>query len=196
MVDSFNVFEGEIRANENLSTLLRKHGVDYATIADLAHQSKEVFDVRRLAAGRKYTLLCNKDSAGAAQCFIYEKSPVDYVVFDWRDSLKIYQDAKRVDTLRRTVAGEIHSSLYLNMVRNGVDPGLAISLSEIYAWTIDFYRIQDGDQYKIIYDELYVDDKPVSIGQIHGCWFKHAGEDFYAFYFNQAERGDYFDDHA
>ncbi|MCB0397869.1 MAG: peptidoglycan DD-metalloendopeptidase family protein [Flavobacteriales bacterium] len=193
LVDSFDIKEGHIRNNENLSTILAKYGVDYGTIDLLAKESRDVFDVRRLAAGRKYTLLCDKDSSGYAKCFIYEKSPVDYVVFDWRDSLQIYQGAKQVDTVRRTVSGEINSSLYMNMVRNGVDPGLAISLSEIYAWTIDFYRIQKGDQYKIVFDELYVDEKPVGIGQIHGTWFKHSGEDIYAFYFEQDEHGDYFD---
>ena len=72
----------------------------------------------------------------------------------------------------------------------------AIELANIYAWTIDFYRIQKGDKFKAIFEEVYADGEYIGVGEIKAALFNHSDEEFYAFYFVQDSIGDYFDEEA
>ena len=93
-IDSFHVIQAKLKRNEFLANILLPHNVDYVTIDNLAKKSKEVFDVRRMAAGKKYTILTSTDSSEKAQYFIYQPNAIDYVVYDLRDSINIYTGQK------------------------------------------------------------------------------------------------------
>ncbi len=196
VVDSLIIYKDKVKRNQYLSEILLKYGVDYGKIDELAKRSKKVFDVRKIKAGNNYTVLCRNDSAQKALFFIYESSPTSYVVFDLGDSVHIHKGEKEVTVENRKVSGIIESSLWNAMVATNTDPNLANELSDIYAWTIDFFGIQKGDFYKVMYEELYVDGKAIGIGKIDAALFHHSGHDYYAFYFVQDSTGDYFDEEA
>jgi len=194
--DSLIVFKGKIKPNQNLSEILLKYGVDYSKIDLLAKRSKPIFDIRKIRAGNNYTILCAKDSTRKAKYFIYESSAVSYVVFDLGDSVHIHKGEKEIETRIKTISGTINTSLWNDMLENKTNPVLALDLSDVYQWTIDFFGLQKGDKYKIIYEDLYVEDESVGLGKIIASWFYHAEKEFYGFYFVQDSIGDYFDDKA
>ncbi len=196
VVDSMILYKDKVKRNQFLSDILLKYGVDYGKIDQLAKQSRDVFDVRKIRAGNYYTVLCSNDSAQEARYFIYENSPTSYVVFDLGDSVHIHKGEKEIEIKRQTTSGIIESSLWNAMVASNTDPNLANELSDIYAWTIDFFGTQKGDNYKVIYEELYVEGEPIGIGKIESALFHHSGHDYYAFYFVQDSTGDYFDEEA
>lgn len=193
-LDSFKLETGVIKANEFLADILLKYHVDYVTIQNLADASKKVFDVRKFRANKEYTILTpTADSTNKAAIFIYHPSKTEYVVFDIRDSINIYKEQKEVTVQEREVAGTINSSLYATLIDQKVDAALAITLSEIYAWSIDFYRVQKGDNFKVVFEEKYVDNEFVGIGAIKAALFNHYGEDFYAIPFEQDSIFDFYD---
>ncbi len=159
VIDSLVVYKDKVKKNQFLADILLKYNVDYQIIDLLAKESKKVFDVRKIRAGNRYTVLCNNDSIKEVQYFVYESSATSYVVFDLRDSVHIHIGEKEVDIRLNTTSGTISSSLWNAMVENNADPNLANELSEIYAWAIDFFGIQKGDYYKVIYEELFVEDE-------------------------------------
>lgn len=192
---NYSVHFDDIQKNQFLSDILLACNVPYAAIDQTARIAQEVFPVTKLRAGKPYTVLC--DSTQRAAFFIYEPNAIDYVVFDLRDSIQVYEAARPVETRLQTASGTIHSSLSLTMEKRGTNPQLSLNLSEIFAWTIDFFRIQKGDQYKVIYEEKYVDNQSVGIGQIRAAYFKHWDGDNYAFGFQQGETEEdwqYFDE--
>ncbi len=192
-LDSFTVYKDVIKPNEFLANILLKYSIPYPEIDALAKQSREIFDVRKIAAGKKYTILCSNDSTGRAQCFIYEPNAVDYVVFDMRDSISIYKGEKDVEIKTKTASGIINSSLYQTLENANVTPVLAIEMADVFAWTIDFYRIQKGDWFKVVYEEKFVDGKSIGLGKVLAAKFNHYEKDFFACYFVQDSIGDYFD---
>ncbi|MCD4735794.1 MAG: metalloendopeptidase, partial [Bacteroidales bacterium] len=196
VIDSLEVVQGKIGKNEFLSEILQDYGMPYSEIDKLVRKSKPLFDVRKMRAGNRYTVMQSNDTLQTLQYFIYEISVSNYVVYDFRDSIHIHKGKKEISYKKVEVAGVINSSLWNAMVDNGTDPNLANELSEIFAWAIDFFGLQKGDSYKAIYDELYVEDEYVGIGGIDATLFNHAGRDFYAFYFEQDSVGDYFDEEA
>lgn len=194
--DSFYVYQSKIKRNEFLANILLKYHVDYTTIDQLSKKSKAVFDVRKIRAGKKYTILTNKDSLQKAAYFIYQPNAVDYIIYKLSDSVSIEKAEKEVKTKVEMSSGIIQSSLYESLQKSNNDASLAIALSEIFAWSIDFYRIQKGDWYKVIYEKQYVDDQPIGIGKILAVEFNYFDKSFLGFYFEHGEKSDYFDEDA
>ncbi|MEA5110537.1 hypothetical protein SDC9_15465 [bioreactor metagenome] len=194
VVDSFYIVKDVVRAGENLSAILNKYGVGAVSIEKLVRKSSGVFDVRRIRSGNKYTVLCTNDSLRRAEYFIYEHSPTKYVVFETGDSLHIHTGEKEVQVKLRSASGTISSSLWNAMTEAGASPNLTVSLSEIYAWSIDFYAIQPGDNFTVFYEELQVEGEQIGLGNIISARFFHGGKDNFAFRFVQDGTADYFDD--
>jgi murein DD-endopeptidase MepM/ murein hydrolase activator NlpD len=197
-LDSFNEISGEIQRNQYLGAILQKYHMDPQTIAALATNSKGVFDIRNIRAGKPYTLFCTKDSLQKACYFVYQPNPIDYVVFELRDSLMVYKGKRAVTTRKKEVAGVIQNSLFEALDKADADPALAMELSKIYAWDVDFYSIQKGDRFKVIYDQQYVQDQKVGVGRIAAAILEHGGESFYAFYYHDdsTHADGYYNEHA
>ena len=198
VTDSFKVIKGLIKPGQVLGEILYLNHIDHPEIDQIVTKSKGIFDVRRAKAGQPYTVLCTNDSNAIAQYFIYEESHINYVVFDLRDEINVYRGEKEVEIRKRTASGEITSSLWNAIMDNNMSPALVMELSNIYAWTIDFFRIQKGDKFRVHYDERFVEGEFVGIGRIWAAKFTHQSEDFYAFYFKEEGEnfGDYFDEES
>ena len=193
-IDSFTIESAIVKRNQNLSDILVKKNVSYQEIDQIARKSKPVFDVRRLKYKNPYYFFLKKDSLKTPEYFVYEIDNTDYVVYQLQDSLKIYRGQKPIETKLKTATGTIKSSLWNTMVENNIHPLLAIELSEIYAWSIDFFGIQRGDRFRVIYEENYVDSTSIGLGKIYACEFQHMGDDYYAFLFDQDSTESYYDE--
>lgn len=193
-VDSFTVVKAKVKKNQFFSDILYPRHIDYPVIDKLVAKAKPTWDIRSMRAGKPYTVFMSKDSVPKAEILVYERNSVDYVVFDMRDSAVVSFHKKESCVATKTASGIINSSLYYTMTSQGLDPALANELAEIYAWTIDFYRIQKNDKFKVIYDEVQVEGEAVGIQRIRCALFEHKGEEHFAIYFEQNGNGDYFDD--
>lgn len=193
-IDSFTVITQQIKPNEFLADILLGYNVPYQKIHQLVSFSKELFNAEKMRIGDWYTVLTSKDSLSTAQYFIYQPNAIDYVVCDLRDTVNISCGRKKVSTKVKTTRGVIHSSLYTTLVENHSSPSLAMELANIYAWTIDFYGIQKGDSLKVIYEEKFVGDQPVGLGNVLAAQFTHYGKDYFAVYFEKDSVNGYFND--
>jgi murein DD-endopeptidase MepM/ murein hydrolase activator NlpD len=192
-MDSFNIVPGQIRSGQNLSDILLTKGIPMTKIDEISKKSILTFDLRKMKVNNPYYFFMNKKETSKVEYFIYEINPVDYVVYDLSDSLRIYKEKKPIVTQIKTASGVITSSLWNTMKAQALDPMLAMDLSEIYAWSIDFFGIQKGDKFRVIYEENFVFGKSIGIGRIFASQFVHANEDFYAFRFTQNNEESYFD---
>ena len=104
-VDSFLVIKGQVESGQTLGAILYLHHIDHLKIDKIVRASKDVFDFRTARAGKNYTILCSNDSDKVAQCFIYEESSSNYVVFDLRDTIHIYRGQKEIEVRIREASG-------------------------------------------------------------------------------------------
>ena len=195
--DSFRTEKHRVKYGESFAQIFQEQGVDYQKIHTIATEHKDVFDVSKIRQGKYYTLFKSKnDTAPEVKIFVYQPNLVDYYVVDLQDSIRVFKGKKEVQTRRREVAGVINSSLYEAMLKSGGSVELAMMLSDVYAWSIDFFRIQKGDYFKVIYTEKFIDDTlSVGIDRIKASEFSHSGESFYGFlYGNDSIPWDYFDE--
>ena len=178
--DAYNKQLYKVKARETFSDILSRHGISNLAIAKLVNRAKPVMDVRKIRAGNTYTMY--KDSTmDRTEIFVYEQDAVNFVVFDLRDSLHVERRQRSVRTIRKRVAGVIKSSLYETLSDIEANPLVAIELSEIFAWQVDFYRIMKGDRFSVIYEERFVADQSVGVEKIIAAQFEHNGDTYTAF---------------
>jgi murein DD-endopeptidase MepM/ murein hydrolase activator NlpD len=188
------VITSQVRKNQSLSDILSSYGVGFTAIHELAQLSLLKFDVRKIRAGNEYTLITANEYPHEPLYFIYKENPADYIVFRLKDTLQVTRGSKPIEKRIRTVGGVIESSLWNSLKENGSDPNLANELSEVYAWTIDFFGIQKGDFYQVIFEELSVEGEMIGFGKVLAANFHNLDKDNFSFWFIQNNEGDYFDD--
>ncbi len=200
-LDDYLVKRDTVRNGDTFGEILERNAIGYPKIFEIAEKARDTFDIRKLQVGKPYTLLCSKDdSLQRAQCFIYQPNKVDYVVIDFADSVETRLSSKPIRVAEQTASGVINDNLWNTLHDQGLSFELALEMSIIYAWTIDFFRVQKGDRFKVVYDEKFIDDSiSVGTGRIKAAFFEHKGEPFYAFEFIAGSvKGipDYYDNNA
>ena len=193
-VDSFYIEQYKVKRNQYLADVLTKNGIDYSDVYQIANKAKPVFDVKKFKKGNRYTLFFNNDSMKKLQSFVYEIDNTDYMVADLRDSINVYRNQKDVVTVKKAASGVITTSLWNTIKDENLSPMLAVELSDIFAWTVDFFGIEKGDYFKVVYDEEFVDSVSINITKVYSSLFHHRGEDYYAFYFEQDSVWNFFDE--
>ena len=193
-VDSFEVITGVIGRNQLLGNILHPLGVSDRQIFEISRLPEKTFDVKRLRYGNKYAIFLSPDSLREVVYFVYERDLASYDVLHFSDSIHAESRNKPVRIETRQTHGEIQTSLWEAFRDLDVSPFLALELSEIYAWSIDFFGLQKGDRFKVVYDESYVDTVSAGVVKIHGAWFHHDGKEFWAIPFKQDGTWSYYDE--
>ena len=191
--DSFDLVSGHIKRNGFLSEILLKHGVSMQEIDQALKNSRSVFDVRKIRSGNNYILFCDRDSSARARYLVYEHDPTTCYVFSFNDSLNITPFRKEIKSEIKYSSGTIETSLWDAMINGGLHPSLVVELSEVFAWTVDFFGLQKGDNFKVIYEEFFIDGKSLGTGKIYGAQFNRTGSSITAIPFIQDGRESFFD---
>lgn len=196
--NNYNVVYDTIQKGDSFGEILEKNKLVYPKIHYIAEATKEVFDIRQLRIGKPYVMLFSKDGSDQPLIFIYQQNKIEYLVVEFCDTIKAYQQRKPVKIVEKEAFGVIESSLSETMEAQGLPVQLIYDMSDdIYAWTIDFFRLQKGDSFKVIYKQRFVEDSIYAgIERIDAAYFKHKGEPIYAFDFITPESKtstDYYD---
>lgn len=198
-LEEFKVVRDTIHNGDTFGKLLSEEGYDGAQVHKITEAIKDSFDLRNIRVGKPFTMLKGKTAPNKLQVFIYQPDNMSYYVVDLRDSIaKATRTIKPVTIKRRVIAAEIEGSLAETLSNAGASPALAHELSEIYAWSIDFFKIQKGDKFAVTVNEKYIDGTEYAgLDNIEASYFEYKGKKIYAFPFKQdenAKRYDYYDE--
>ena len=181
-IDSFNVSKDTIQEGDTFGEIMVRNKIFEPKITQIRSKIKDTFDVKWLTQGKPYTLLSSKDTLNNPLVFIYQPNRLNYVVIHIGDSIYAHNKKKPVKIVKKHASGIISSSLSETMDSQGLPYQLINDMSDIYAWTIDFFRLQNGDRFKIIYNEIFIEDSiHYGIKSIDAAYFDHNNESFYAF---------------
>ncbi len=194
-----------IKKGDTFGVILERNNIGYPQIYQIAEKAKDTFDIRKLQVGKPYTLLYSKanlkDSIQKPTTFIYQNTIENYVVIDFKDSIQAYTSKKPITYVEKTATGVVESSISKTLEDKGLSQGLAYKMADdIYAWTIDFRRLQKGDRFKVIYTDKFIDDSIYAgVHNVKAAYFEHNGDSLYAFEFEtDSIKGirDYFNENA
>lgn len=190
-IEGYEIVNDTVRMGETVGGILGRRGISAATVDRLDKESKDIFPLRKIRADNAYTTFTRSytDSLGehsALDYIVYHKNAIDYVVFGFvGDSISITLGSRPVEYIRQRCEASITSSLWGTIMEHNLPYALAAEFEDIYQWTVDFFGIQAGDSFKVVYDEKMVDGESVGIGRIWGAEFCHGGKQYYAIPFSQ-----------
>ena len=189
----YQINYGIVEPGQNLSVILRKHGLSLTEVHQLTEKTKGVFDVRKIRDGQAYAVFSTRDSIPQKAYFVYEESPKSYIVFDLRNGFQVdlrngFQVTRGENPVkweRKTVGGRVESSLWVAMQQCGTNPQLALDLSNIFGWSIDFFGLQKDDEFRVWYEQETVEGKALQNFHILAASFAHEDSIYYAIPFVQ-----------
>ena len=185
-LDSLRCVEGKVKNGQFFSNLMASLGLDSRQSYDLTQACGEVFDVRSLRVGNKYKAYYEGD---VLQYVVYTKDKVNEVVFKCTEPYEVTVSSKPVTVEKKYADVTISSSLWVDMRAAGVSPLLILDLSDIYAWTVDFFGLQKGDRFRVLYDEKVCDGETIGIDTVRYAVFSHNGRNLPMVMFNQGDGG-------
>lgn len=186
---NFKVERDTINRGDNLSLILARHNFDATDIHEIVQNVKDSFDVRKIKAGKTFTLLKKKEAPHDVELLIYEPDNLSFSVIDLRDSIVAYNVKYPITYKTKVVAGEINGSLSESIANEGVDSGIANMLAKNFAWSIDFFKFQRGDKFALYVTEKYINDSIYAgVEKLHGAYFNYKGKDIYGFPYKSKDR--------
>ncbi|MDP5171135.1 MAG: peptidoglycan DD-metalloendopeptidase family protein [Bacteroidia bacterium] len=192
-VASHQVIQDSFPNDMLLTDVLQSFGVDQAIIDTIDSRSSSQFDVRRMQAGKPFTILKNNVSKDV-DFFIYEETDENYVVIDFREGIDITRGQKSVEKELKSLYLPITTTLYEAITDKGADPSLVKSLEQIFSWQVDFFQMDAGDYCQVIFEERFVDGSFIGIGQVQAAHFHQGSEDYFAFYYPMEGKAHFYDE--
>ncbi|MEA1886020.1 MAG: peptidoglycan DD-metalloendopeptidase family protein [Bacteroidota bacterium] len=190
---AYELIRGKVKRNQFLSEILDDYNIYYNDIETLIRNSGDVFDVRKIKAGNNYCLYIKPDTIDRLEYMVYEHDLRNHYILDFIGEPVVRKIERPASLEMKYASGTIKTSLWNAMSENNLPPILAVELSEIYAWSIDFFGLQEGDRFKLIYEEEYVDTISNGIHRILTAYLEHAGSAFYAIPLIQDEKESFYD---
>lgn len=182
----YTVETDSIRSGETVGGILDRHGISASKVDRLSKKAEEVFSLKQIRADRAYTTFKRtiEDSTGRREVLdymVYQKSNTDYVTFAFvGDSIHVSLNEIPVRIVRQCARAEITSSLWGAIMKANMPYAIASEFEDIFKWTVDFFGIQEGDSFAVIYDEKFTDTTSVGIGRIYGASFTSGNKTIYA----------------
>ena len=186
--DSLRCLEGKVKNGQFFSTLMMHLGMSAQEAYDLTQECGQTFDVKSLRIGNSYKAYYD-DLTGSLLYVIYDRDRTSQVVFSCQSPYEVSVHEKPITTEQRYADVTINTSLWVDMCDAGVSPELIISLSDIYAWTVDFFGLQKGDRFRVLYEERLCDGDVVAVDTVRYAIFSHNNQDFPCVMYNQGDGG-------
>ena len=183
--DDYEVDYGIVKSGQNLSYILADHGLSHQQVHQVNEKADGIFDVRKIRAGQAYAVFTTRDSVPQAAFLVYEETPKAYVVFDLRGDCAVRRGENPSEWRQKEVKGRVESSLWVAMQNEDTSPLLAMVLSNIYGWSIDFFDLKNADEFRVIYEQEYVDGKSLDNFHVLAAAFRHSDSTYYAIPFTQ-----------
>lgn len=183
-LNEFNIVEDTIQSGDTFGSIIEKQNLNGQQVYDIVAKVKDSFDVRCIRKGKPYFILRSKDRTNKIQAFIYQPDRLNYYIVDFRDSIVAFKKTKPVKFTTRTIAGALNGSLSETLQDLKVDPALAPKIAKIYAWSIDFFKLQKGDKFAMTFTERFINDTIYDgVDSLKASYFEYKGKKIYAFPF-------------
>lgn len=189
LTDTLDVIDGDVASGDYFSSMMIKLGLPSKETYELTQACEGVFDVTKLRAGNNYEAYYTRDSIPELHYLVYHNNRLDATVFRCFDSLAVWKVTKPIEKNRKCADVTIRSSLWTDMVEAGASPLVILKLSDIYAWTVDFFGLQQGDRFRMIYDELTCEGKVIDVDTVWFALCNHGGKEYPAIMFDQGDGG-------
>lgn len=181
-LNDYTIAKDTVKTGDTFGKLLEAQQIGATDIHHIAEITKELISPRNFHVGKPYAFLFSKEKPNAPHSFVYQPNLIDYVVVQLTDSVHAYKGQRKVTVKEKAIGGSISNNLSVDAQEAGISQQATYQLGQIFDYTIDFFRLQKGDKFKIIYDESFVEDTiNAGVKSVKAAYFEWEGKPYYAF---------------
>ena len=185
-----------VRSGQTLGAVFAEQHQPSALMNRILQASSSDNALTHLREGQEFAF--NLDADNHLKAFRYDRDDnnrVELTVANDQVSEKV--TPRQVEHRIEVTAGTITSSLYADGARVGLSNAAINEMANIFKYDIDFVEdLRDGDQFQVVYDDIYRDGQRVGNGGIVGATFINRGKRFTAFRFEHGGQVEYFDENG
>jgi murein DD-endopeptidase MepM/ murein hydrolase activator NlpD len=191
--DDYNVLLDTIKPGYTFEKILSKQNLNGKKVADIIKIVKDSFKVQT-ERKRPYVALRSKDKYNKLQVLIYQPDRLNYYMIDLRDSIIGFKKSRPLSFKIKTIAGRLNGTLSSTLKKENIDASLVKKLTQVYAWSIDFFKLKKGDKFALSFTERYINDTLYDgVDSLRAAFFEYKGEKIYAFPYTASARSDKID---
>jgi murein DD-endopeptidase MepM/ murein hydrolase activator NlpD len=192
-LDSFYIQENIIQKNEVFGSIMSSAGLTSNLIMLIEHEAKDIFNIRNIQTGAKYHVIKRHECDETPVAIVYEPNKYKYLVCDLRNEVKVNLIEKNIEVCEQIVNGTIESSLWKSLEKEGVNPSVIDLMEEALSSSVDFYHTQKGDQFKLIFENKYIDGELIGMGRLLAASYNNDNGANYAILYKSKDYEGYFD---
>lgn len=166
-----------IKSGDTLSSLFKKAGFNDGIMLSVIHGKGKADKLQHLYAGETIRFATTDD--GSLASVELQRNLLETLKIRKEGDTYVGETEMRKPEVRPAFAsGTIDGSLYLAAREAGLNDRLTMELAGIFGWDIDFvYDVRKGDQFEVVYEELYLDGEKFDTGRILSARFVNQGEE-------------------
>ena len=178
---AYQVRSTTVKNGENLGSILAQCGAEPVAARLGVEQLQGYIDARKIRAGIAYSWYKN-DSSGRLDYWVLEPDPFSYLKIDFqRDTPRVERVLRPTENKVTRKVGRIDGSLYQSMGESGASQELIANYTRLFDWTVDFFHLQEGDSFRMVHEEVWIDGRPGPAGQVQAAELRHKGKSYYGF---------------
>ena len=191
-IDTFSMTEKTIKNGEVIGNILNNNGVEAQIIHNIMTDNQHIFKPSNFRVGEKYTLFKSIDRK-ELEYLVYEPNVYHYFIFNFIDSIGIKKIERPVTKKIKTTSGTIESSIWNAMAQQGSSPELIAKLEDALQWSIDFYHLQKGEKFKIVYESHNIEGREIGAGLVLAAKYEMEKNTINAIYYSKPAFKGYYD---
>jgi len=189
----FRLKRHTIIAGDTLAGIFADNGLSPSTLYRLLQAGSEAKSLSRIRPGQELAMRISTE--GQLDQLVLVRNRIESLRFDRKDEgFSVHVDNRTVERKKASVSGTIQSSLFVDGLESGLSDGQIMELAEVFGWDIDFaLEIRAGDQFRVVFEEQYVDGEKLRNGPILAAEFVNRGRVYQAFRYENGDRTGYYD---
>jgi len=188
-----NWHEATVRKGDSLAVIFSRHDIPPQELHNLLAQGGATHNLKKIYPGQTLRLLTGED--GKLIKLVYQVDKLSTLEISRNQEEFVISTTHRTPERRvKNATGSIDSSLFLSAQQAGLSDSLTMELAGIFGWDIDFVLdIRKGDQFTVLYEELYLDGENIGNGEILAAEFVTQGKKYQAIrYTDKGGKTDYY----
>ncbi len=174
----------QVKNGDTLASIFSRAGLGATTTYEVAHLDKQTAQLRKIRPGQKISILKNQEQELIGLKYMPDLTQTLSIKRQQDDTLTSEFIHHPLDAVPVFKSGVITSSLFLAAEKSDIPENIIMELAAIFGWDIDFaLDIRKGDQFAVVYNELFKDGEKIRNGRILAAQFINKGKQFKAVYY-------------
>lgn len=174
----------KVKAGDTLASIFSGVGLGATTTHEVVNHNEQTKQLTYIKPGESMSILVDEQQKLVSLKYMPDITKT--LVIKRLDDGKLKSELQHhpLEAIPIFKSGVINTSLFEAAADSNISENIIMELANIFGWDIDFVLdIRKGDEFSIVYNEMYKDGNKIRDGQILAAAFINQGKEYQAVYY-------------